>query len=130
MSNLIIKCPICDHDMSYDIYNTSNQETVYRCRHICCLSQYLSRISTLYLELSLNNELKSYSIPFIQNNNFLLLRGSCSHVKDNYTFVKIINTKNPTDICKINYFIPLDLNNTKQSSQKIFEKLIKLTPFS
>jgi hypothetical protein len=119
---LIINCPICNGRME------STQEYKYF-KYICkSFCQYYGEYEQPILKLDENYNCYHYFIPFfIKYKLYYLTAASKNFTDDHYTII-IANHNNKTLISVP--FIPIDIENTKVSSNQIINRLIKLLPFS
>jgi hypothetical protein len=122
-----IKCPNCSFLM---IKRTKN---IYSNNFYCCEQNCFPKDVTrpyISFETHSNKIIENsmmYHVPFLYNKEFRILCGTKFLDKDkNKT---IIIQSYPNKILIETDLIPIDLHNTKQSAQNIFDRLIKLIPF-
>lgn len=135
-----INCPVCLLPMKLIIFSDKQENITYKCAQKCFNFNgfYLAPYVNFKKDLILS-ELFQYSVPFIHNDNILILKGIqiCSYgfdktysgYYDNKTIISKINFELDDEILISIPYVPINLYDTKQSSQYLFSKLLKLIPF-
>lgn len=137
---ITIYCPVCSFPMKSKIFSDEQRNIKYSCNQKCFdfkgfkLTPYINISKDLLLSKSFQ-----YFVPFIYNKTILILKGIqiCSYGfdktysgdYDDKTIISKINFDGEDEILVSVPYIPINLDDTKQSSQYLFSKLINLIAF-
>ena len=124
---LVINCPICNGRMT-SIKDDAIQDDEYnffihKCKSIC---QYYGEYEQPIIKLDKNYNCCHYFIPFYLKGKLYYLTATSKFTEDHDTIIVSSSSKILISVP----FMPLDIQNTKYSSNQIINRLTKLLPFS
>ena len=96
---------------------------IYKCKSIC---QYYGEYEQPIIKLDKNYNCCHYFIPFYLKGKLYYLTTTSKFTEDHDTIIVSSSSKILISVP----FMPLDIQNTKYSSNQIINRLTKLLPFS